>query len=255
MPMTKRIGFVCEGPTDTQVFSAVISHLFPDEQIRYVPIQPEENFSSVYYTGWKGVLRWCHENGPRIDSYLTEVSPPLDALIVHLDADVSRKEEESHCYCEGVVCPHKESINPPDCTNYETCPITLPCGEHSDPTQGYVDHLMSVLTTLFPPQHAMPVIFVIPCDETETWIVTALDNLENYEQIPNPWESVILAHRYNYHGIRIRKPKKSRILFESLIDLMIPNWEKVVDNCPQAQKFQDDINQLVKQFHDLSTGS
>ena len=242
--MTKRIGFVCEGPTDAQVISAIIEHLFSDEQFKPVPIQPDENFQSKHYTGWKGVLRWCHENGPRIDSFLTELTPPLDALIVHLDADVSRKENESHCYCESVVCENKNNVIPPDCQNYEECPVILPCAEHSASPQGYVDHLRGILTSLFPADHAMPVIFVIPCDETETWIVAALDDFDNFEQIQNPWENVILAHRYNYHGIRIRKPKKSNILFRDLISLMIPNWDQVVERCPQAQRFQDDISQL-----------
>lgn len=250
--MTKRIGFVCEGPTDAQVFSSIIGHLFPDDPIKYVPIQPDENFRSDLYTGWKGVLRWCHENGPRIDSFLTEINPPLDALIVHLDADVSRKDKESHCYCGSVVCPHKDSVSPPDCTYYKECPIILPCGEHPGSPQGYVNHLIGVLASLFPDQHAMPVIFVIPCDETETWIVAALDDYEDYEQILNPWESIILANRYNYHGVRNSKCKKSRKVFKELIDLMIPNWERVTSNCPQAKKFHDDIKQLLKPPEDQS---
>ena len=252
--MTRTIGFVCEGPRDSQVFEAIIDHLYPDADIEYRYIQPEETCDSSLFNGWKGVLRWCHENGPIIDSYLTDLEPKLDALIIHLDGDVSRSEKESHCYCDNVACIHKGNTIPPNCREYETCPITLPCAEHVSTPEGYTEHLLGVLTSLFPAEHIIPLIFVFPCDSTDTWIVAALDSADNYEQILNPWNTVITRGKI-YHGVRIRKPKKTKLLYAELIKLMIPNWEQVKSNCPQALKFEESIVHLLANTIQLSEES
>lgn len=242
--MTKTIGFVCEGPTDILMFRAIIDYLYPEADIDYRYIQPEETLISRLFNGWKGVLRWCHENGSLIDSYLSDLDPKIDALIIHLDGDVSRDEKESHCYCDSVVCPHKGDTIPPLCKEYDTCPIVLPCDNHVLPPDGYVEHLRGVIASLLPSEHKIPVIIVIPCDSTDTWIVAALDDMDNYELISKPWDTVIVRNK-NYHGVRIRKPKKSQLLYSSLINIMLPNWEKVTANCQQAMRFKEDIARLL----------
>lgn len=56
---------------------------------------------------------------------------------------------------------------------------------------------------------------VIPCDSTEAWIIAAYDELENAENIENPWESII-AKGKTYHSIRIPGSKKENVFMSSL---------------------------------------
>lgn len=44
---------------------------------------------------------------------------------------------------------------------------------------------------------------MIPFDATDTWIVAAFDQYEDYEVLSDPWTSII-ARAPQYHGIKIR---------------------------------------------------
>ena len=91
------VATVVEGPTDRLVLHAILDKLLPGDptQHRYFPLQPTPTFGQTG-TGWKGVRRWCHQTWQRPGSSLDRLisgsaGPPLDLLVIHLDADVDRK--------------------------------------------------------------------------------------------------------------------------------------------------------------------
>lgn len=242
--MRKTIGIVSEGPRDSDLLAAVIDSIFPDDEITYRYIQPDESLESPHANGWKGVWRWCDENGKDIDKYSKGVFPQLDLLIVHMDGDVSRTEKASHCLCEGVECPHKDETIPPNCRYPKECPITLPCNNHGEPPEGYVSHLRELLSRMFSEEHEIPIIFVIPCDSTDIWIVAALDDMEDYELLKNPWSTVISKGKY-YHSVRIHGDKKNKSAYLNLIEQMLKQWDRVINRCKQAEQFQRELVEMI----------
>ncbi len=234
----KTIGFVCEGPRDVELLSAVLRRIL-QEDINPLFLQPEDNLQGGFGNGWKGVWRWCEKEGWNLDKLMNGVSPKMDALIIQMDGDVSRKEKEPHCRC-GDICEDAGNVHPLACRKVKEncCPIILPCGGHESGAPGYVRHLTGFLSQFFQPD-SMP-IFVIPCDSTDAWIVAAFDAIEDTEHIANPWESVISVGK-NYHGIRIHRHKKLKAEYAKLISMVCENWERVTAICSQAMAFEQAI--------------
>lgn len=80
--MTLKIGFVCEGPTDTPILEAVIEAIFGEFEARY--IQPDVSNLG----GWSGggdtrVEQWCRRSGHGLAYLLFDT----DLLVVQLDGD------------------------------------------------------------------------------------------------------------------------------------------------------------------------
>src|SRR5688500_7267634 len=88
------IATVVEGPTDRLVLKAINNHLYPGEH-RYFDLQPTGSDAfDESGTGWKGVRKWCRQTWQRQDSSLAKiisatVSPPLDLLVIQVDADIA----------------------------------------------------------------------------------------------------------------------------------------------------------------------
>lgn len=79
-----KVGFVCEGPTDTPVLEAVVEAIFGDFEPLY--IQPQQD---AVDGGDTRVEAWCKEFGTSLKWYL--INNGVDFLIVHLDADRTRR--------------------------------------------------------------------------------------------------------------------------------------------------------------------
>lgn len=242
------IGLVCEGPRDYDMLSAAVKKVLPGTTVR--PIQPDAELTGTYGFGWKGVWRWCRDNGGVSDDGLTlkeilsGIEPPIDYLLIQMDADVSRKDRESHCGCAHAPCQHQQTVVLPDCQHCggkaNACPISLPCPEHTAP-EDYVQHLSGVLGQYFPEDS--PVLFVIPCDSMDAWIVAGFEpEVPSCEQIHNPWGSVISSGR-TFHGIRVKGEKSSRT-YRELIAGTMKNWEQVTRQCPQAAKLVTALQSL-----------
>lgn len=238
----KTIGFVCEGPRDYELLSAVVKNIL-QEEIRALPLQPEDNLCGDLGNGWKGVLKWCEKQGPILDLFMDGAVPKIDMLVIQMDGDVSRKEKEVHCAC-GVDCSDAGQIDPLRCEKIaqNACPVMLPCVAHEDGIKGYVSHLNSLLRK-FMVSERVPV-YAIPCDSTDAWIVAACDELENIESIENPWESIISVKK-DYHGIRIHGHKKIKSEYAQLIPFVCNNWRKVTETCSQAKAFDDAIRKTL----------
>ena len=92
--MKKVIGIVSEGPTDYLVLKAVIDKITGEEN-RYLALQPESDMLGRYGNGWKGVWRWCKET-ESVGMLMREIQPNIDAIVIQMDGDVVRKEQDRH---------------------------------------------------------------------------------------------------------------------------------------------------------------
>lgn len=235
----KTIGFVCEGPRDSDMLEAVIRKVL-NEDIYPLYLQPEATLTGENGNGWKGVWSWCYKNGQTLDQYMQGAAPKIDLIVVQMDGDVSRKEREVHCECWHDKCEMSGTIFPLKC-HKEECPIEIPCNRHPSGSEGYVEHLQSLLHKCFPGEY-IP-FFIIPCDSTDAWIVAAFDDLENVESIDDPWNNII-SKKKKYHGIRVPGHNKTKAVYDKFIASVCQNWELVKSRCPQAAAFE----QMIKDF-------
>ena len=53
------------------------------------------------------------------------------------------------------------------------------------------------------PEDGLAVSYMIPFDATDTWIVAACDQYDDYETLLDPWVNII-AHSPQYHGVKIK---------------------------------------------------
>lgn len=236
----KTIGFVCEGPRDVDLLSAVIEHIL-QEQITPLFLQPDQNLQGDFGNGWKGVWKWCEKKGKIFDLYMQEATPNIDLIVIQMDGDVSRKEKEAHCLCMRGTCPDVGKTSPLECRS-ETCPIVIPCVGHVAGVNEYFTHLTGIMQSLIETQTAP--VYVIPCDSTDAWIVAAYDELEAVETIVDPWDTIISRSR-NYHGIRIPGHKKTANVYRSLLRVVCDNWHRVTRSCTQACAFEEVIREKL----------
>lgn len=237
----KNIGIVCEGPIDYIMLTEIIDKI-TGENNYYVQLQPESDLMGEFGNGWKGVWKWCVDNASIKEKLMKDIEPALDILIIQMDGDVSRKEKAVHCWCESMVCEHKGIYNPIECDvkkeTRELCPVVLPCPEHEDSVNGYMEHLENLIGKWL--DDLSDTCIVIPCDSTEAWIVAAYDEIENIEEIEDPWINII-SKKKCYHDIKISGTKKKKRVFMKFVDVVCSNWEKVTELCVSAKKFENNI--------------
>ena len=149
--------------------------------------------------------------------------PRFDALIIHMDGDVSRKEKEVHCKCGSTECDHEDS------------------------PESYRAHLTSVIRQLVrSDDENEQLIITIPCDSTDAWIVAAFDDLKDSndaEMIIDPWSNIISLKK-EYHGIRVPGHKKSASVYRRFMPQLSDNWDTVAEKCKSARVFTDSIQLL-----------
>lgn len=235
----RTVGFVCEGPRDSDLLEAVIQHIL-EEKIYPLYLQPEPSLTGQNGNGWKGVWKWCVKNGETIDQFVNGALPKIDLIVVQMDADVARKEREVHCLCYTKSCDKSGKVFPLDCTE-ENCPIDIPCISHTEGVKSYVEHLQRMLLANFKGEY-IPVC-VIPSDSTDAWIVAAFDNFEDVEKIQDPWNNIISRGK-QYHGIRVPGHKKVKSVYDKMIPVVCSNWDIVKQCCSQANYFDELISNL-----------
>lgn len=239
----KTIGFVCEGPRDSDILEAVISQIL-GEEISPLYLQPEPSLTGENGNGWKGVWSWCYKNGETLDQLMQGATPKIDLIIIQMDGDVSRKEREVHCLCYTDNCPHSGSAFPLKCKQQD-CPIDVPCAHHDDGASGFADHLQKLLLSYFPGVN-IPVC-IVPCDSSDAWVVAAYEDISNIEGIDDPWTNII-ARKKDYHGIRVPGHKKTKTVYDKFIPTVCKNWELVKRRCPQAEIFDRVISSISSHF-------
>ena len=243
--MKKCIGLICEGPTDRIVLRTIINHISQEEN-DFRLIQPEPDCLGRYGNGWKGVWKWCEKNKKIIPHLLNDIVPCIDALVIHMDGDVSRKEKEAHCCCDKVPCELRNTSSPIDCIKISKgeCPVVLPCPAHPNTPNGNRIYLEGMIRQLSETENEKTrIITMIPCDSTEAWVVSAFNDSEYPEKINDPWNNIISRSK-EYHGIRIRGKKKSSKLYEKFVPVLQDNWNRVVKQCESAADFDGQIRRL-----------
>lgn len=253
--MTRVIGLVCEGPRDVDLISSIIDNLYPNCQFEYRFLQPDVTLQSANYNGWKGVLRWCKKDYKSVSTSGEYLASGIDLIVVQIDGDVSRdsNNKQSHCNCAECECSERKSYKSDEWFQFEECqksaskcPLPFPCPEHQEERpKAYVSHLERIVNTYLGDDRSIPVIIVIPCDSTDTWVVAAFEDMETeYELLEDPWNSII-AKGKEYHGIRIHGKKKSKLTYKELIKVVTANWPVVTSKCEQARYFQESITDAI----------
>ncbi len=251
--MKRVIGYVCEGPRDIEMFSAIINMLYPYDNNEVRELQPEGGGNCKNYTGWKGVLRWCYKDW-RVLEMLYGKGNLFDMLIIQLDGDVSRSEKnrQSHCGCSVKNCDERAKwldgnlVRFEECSvNTDLCPIQYPCAEHiAVAPDRYVEHLRNLIELRSPENRIIPYVVVVPCDSTDSWIVAAYESRENLEMIENPWETII-ARKKDYMGTEIPKRKKGGNVYCKLIPKVVEQWDKVKEQCENAELFEKNVREIL----------
>ena len=244
--MKKVIGIVGEGPIDQLTIKTAVDAVTGERNI-YRNIQPEQDVSGEFGNGWKGVYRWCETNSELIPALFSDIVPCLDLLIIQMDGDVARKEKEVHCLCTGTECEKKGQTSPLLCqlVKNKKCPVQIPCPDHNADPHDYRMHLRKMLCELLGDNiEKVKIVIVIPCDNTDAWIVAAYDNLTDIETIADPWDHIISLKK-EYHGIRIPGHKKSTVIFKQFMPVLAAQWKQVVLQCESAALFEKEIKEAV----------
>lgn len=260
--MKRTIGLVCEGPRDMEMLEDLLDLILPDDEISYRYLQPEPSLLSTNYNGWKGVLRWCSRSCDEIIKANDSILPGLDLLIIQMDGDVSRDEQnkQSHCTCAETGCDTRRQITKEavvcieDCViPWKDCPIQYPCSHHAgQEPERYIIHLKELISDHLKSEIPFPVIISIPCDNMDAWIAAAFEEDElPFEQIEKPWQTVI-AKKKTYHGIRVHKDQKSKEAYRHFRKGVVANWDKVRNRCSQAKAFQEAIDTATKHSNSIN---
>lgn len=245
----KNIGIICEGPTDYIVLKGIVDKITGEDN-EYLQLQPEANLLGEYGNGWKGVWKWCIDHADILESFMKDITPQLDLLIIQMDGDVARKEKEVHCLCNTTECELKEIVHPLECEKIKDgeCPIVLPCKNHDVSVEGYIEHLTALITKWLKEKEGFCV--AIPCDSTEAWITAAYDELAEVENIEDPWKNVISKGK-SYHGIRIPGRKKRLLVYRQFVGRVCDNWEVVKKLCVSAAQFDENIRKYYEKGREM----
>lgn len=243
----KTIGIVCEGPTDFEMITALIAHIF-NEEMSYLPIQPDDELCTDFGNGWKGVIHWCREQSEYLYDYFEGVTPKVDLLIVQIDADVARAEKEIYCYNIKTDCEGQGEQDPLNCdfAKRKLCPQQLPPNSVcSGEPEERVKYLQGILNSYLLKDDRVHYVLTIPCDATDSWVMAAFeDEMTDIEHFVDPWKKHI-AKKKDYHGIRIPGKKKSLPVYRILVEKVCEKWDIVKEKCPQALKFESDIRSVI----------
>ncbi|MDC3411870.1 hypothetical protein NC797_02885 [Aquibacillus sp. 3ASR75-11] len=218
-----QIGIVSEGPRDFDMLNEIIIHML-GENVRFLPLQPDlsatPGFGS-FGAGWHGVRDWCQsiaEQGGL--ELLVNGVQGLDLLIIQLDGDVARE---------------------PDVNCFKGCP----------PAEDTVKELENWLLSYLKQPLPNKVIFIIPMDNLEAWVLAAYHKQHqlaplHFECMNKPDELLTqspykLLKRKN-NGKPNKTAKKYR---DSLIPLVIEMWSDVTATCSQADKLDKNIKALM----------
>lgn len=242
--MRTTIGIASEGPTDFMVLKTVINKI-TEKDNRFLSLQSEQDMIGRYGNGWRGVWRWCKET-ESLTALMNGIEPGIDFIVIQLDGDVIRKEKEIHCQCDSTECKEKGKSFPLYCNiPNEECPVVLPCNSHNHEIKSKVMHGKRIINDILPEEDKEYVIITIPGDSTDAWIVAAYDELENIEEIEDPWKNIISRGKY-YHDVRVRGEKKNTVTYSKFLDNLSDNWDRVVEKCYSAKLFEEEITQSLK---------
>ena len=124
------------------------------------------------------------------------------------------------------------------------CPVQLPCCDHDDGIMGMISHGVSVLSDSLNNSASNKVVITIPCDSTDTWVVAAYDEVNDIEKVKDPWNNIIAKGKF-YHGIRVRRDKKSTVTYAAFLNTISDNWNDVTEKCLSAKEFERGVRAVM----------
>jgi hypothetical protein len=208
-----RVGIVAEGPSDWIILEEVMTTVHADLEFQH--IQPDQTLASRRPFGWRGVKAWCEEFGPKLESFMTGITPRLDLLVIHVDCSMADKI--------GLERP---------------CP----------PPSATADGLKTEITTGWLGRSSRPefVVLVTPSKSTDAWVVASLNppysRLANVECEHGVEDELVKRKRLRRRDGQIKKPAHKYIQFAAELRSA---FERVCRHCTQASLFRSEFTIAV----------
>lgn len=228
-----RLGLICEGPTDREILTAILDHYLED--FVAIPIQPPLSKiggdAGPMGGGWKGIRTWCQQE---LAGGLESLLQNMDAMIIQIDADVAYEDDS------GLAQSSKAELRCP--------PPSTPCNLVDSLALAWIG-----VTTLDP-----RCILCIPAMGSETWALVALDSdnpsilscqdSEDSNCIECRRDIKAILHQYDNALVEKRdgKYKNRAVRYKELGSELTKGWHRVVNQCLQAQAFDQAIVSLLK---------
>lgn len=221
----KTIYFVTEGKTDKIVIQGLLEKWLGEEDFVVRHVQPPtsayvEDLDTNLSEGWKGVVDWCKGGRSTGPAGRDEAIRLADCLIVHVDADVALDPDFKN--------PPFVPVLPLD--------IDSQCEWVCDTLQQFFDH--SALEKI---------LFCIPAQDLEAWIVAALhpDVAIEHDPIESRKEpAALLVQRAPHRLVRRKdgKLKKQLGKYENSAQKIAQGWERNISGqlvaCVSANRFE-----------------
>jgi hypothetical protein len=218
-----RIAIVCEGPTDKIIFDDLLEEFLGHANFRSTLVQPIMSALGgdfgPFGGGWQGVLRWCAQvvsGGMSFDMSITSTNN--DLIIVHVDADVARETSLAHLH------------------------LPSPC----PPAKGTCDNLRKHLAALLGgPSLPGHLVFCVPADSTEAWVIAALNPA--IAALNSPWECFRKPEdRLTNVTVEGKTVGKSQRSYARIASYVSEAWYSAKSHCPEASRFESDLRLALK---------
>ncbi len=243
-----RVGIIAEGSTDIEVIENLVELIYPGCEFRH--IQPDISaVARTTYNGWKGVWQWCIKESAFFHKELNKIpESKIDIYIIHLDGDTVR-EKNLHCVDpENCSCQEHHITSAAYCSKSEgQCPLKIDNVFLDSTIFNKFTFLTTKIQNWLDSSILSNVIFCLPFDSTESWIVAAFDKgaYENPESIIKPADTII-GHAPYYHDHRVNRKdgklvKKLPLYQNFLVPELCRQWGYVTSVCQTAKSFDSDV--------------
>lgn len=221
----KIIYFVTEGKTDRIVIQALLEKWMGDQDFLVRHVQPPtsayvEGLDTNLSEGWKGVLDWCKGGRASGPAGRDEATRLADCLVIHMDADVA--------FDPAFKAPPFAPFPPADHDSQ--------CAWVHDELRQFFDN--SALEKI---------LFCIPAQDLEAWIVAALhpEMAVEHDPIEQRIEPAALLVQKAPHRLVRRKDgklKKQTDKYEDAAPKIAQGWLKNISagvvSCSSADRFE-----------------
>lgn len=225
MSSAVRIAAVVEGPTDAIALEAILSAVFPNDELEFQTLQPEGSLAfGTTGSGWGGVYRWIGQAVQEGDGSISgcSVLDYHDLLVVQVDADVAHTTYQTANINDA---PHDD----------------LPCDQACPPASATTDALRAVILNWLG-EDACPeaVVLCTPSKSIDTWILAAVcpDNgvvrRDDWECNLNPDGQFSALPK----AVRFRKNVSD---YRSRQSIVAKNWCTVAARLSEAARFKANL--------------
>lgn len=215
-----RIGLVIEGKHDAIMLPPLIRGELSSRGITDVSLEVihplADETGTIESGGWVRVKAWCTANGGRnIETFFEPLfarQPALDAIVFHLDGDCLHHA----CRSSSVTMP--------------SLPVT--------PTQRVI-HISDALDEWLsiPKPHRHKMVFAIPVQSTEAWILAA-------EAVYHDVETMDAKSEFRRTFSKERDGDLSKF-YRFRADAAFSRTSQIANQCLSFAKFRDDLSEAI----------